>query len=211
LQSPTGSIATLAQLHRVLQLCERHDILLVENDIYADLDPEPRASLASLDQVNRVIHIASFSKTISPAIRVGYLVANPDLVEDLGQLKLVAGLTSSELTERLAHAALTRWRRHLKSLRERLVQAQHRVTGRLVDIGFELFAEPKAGMMLWARHPGIADSAEVSNRAAELGIGLGPGHLFMPDMRPTGWMRFNVAFCGDERVFGFFEQLLAGR
>jgi DNA-binding transcriptional MocR family regulator len=208
LQSPTGSIATLAQLHRVLQLCEKHDITIVENDIYADLDPEPRASLASLDQLRRVIHISSFSKTISPNIRVGHLVAHPDLIEDLGQLKMLAGLTSSELNERLAFGALTdsRWRRHLKALRERLAQAQQRVAQRLVDIGFELFAEPGCGLYLWARHPDIADSAEVSNKAAESDIMLGPGHLFLTDLRPTGWLRFNVAFCDDERVFAFFEQ-----
>ncbi len=209
LQSPTGSIASLAQCHRVLQLAERHDITIVENDIYADLDPEPRLSLASLDQLQRVVHISSFSKTISPNIRVGHVVAHPDLIEDLGQLKMVAGLTSSELNERVAFGALTdaRWRRHLKALRERLAQAQQRVAQRLLDIGFELFAEPGCGMYLWARHPDIADSAEVSNRAAESDIMLGPGHLFLPDLRPTGWLRFNVSFCGDERVFAFFEQL----
>ena len=209
LQSPTGSIASLAQCHRVLQLAEKHDITIVENDIYADLDPEPRLSLASLDQLQRVVHISSFSKTISPNIRVGHVVAHPDLIEDLGQLKMVAGLTSSELNERVAFGALTdaRWRRHLKALRERLAQAQQRVAQRLADIGFELFAEPGCGMYLWARHSDIADSAEVSNRAAESDIMLGPGHLFLPDLRPTGWLRFNVSFCGDERVFDFFEQL----
>jgi DNA-binding transcriptional MocR family regulator len=208
LQSPTGSIATLAQMHRVLQLAEANDIVLVENDIYADLDPEPRASLASLDQLRRVVHISSFSKTISPNIRVGYLVAHADLIEDLGQLKMVAGLTSSELNERLAFGALTdsRWRRHLKGLRERLAQAQRRVAARLSDMGFELFCEPDCGMYLWARHPDIADSAAVSNLAAERGIMLGPGHLFMPDLRATGWLRFNVAFCGDERLFAFLEE-----
>ncbi len=75
LQSPTGSVAQLSHLHRVMQLADKHDFLVVENDIYADLDPEPRPSLASLDQLRRVIYISSFSKTISPNIRVGYLAA----------------------------------------------------------------------------------------------------------------------------------------
>jgi len=207
LQSPTGSTATLTQLHRVLQLCEKFDVTVVENDIYADLDPEPRASLASLDQLRRVLYIGSYSKTISPNLRVGWIVAQPDLVEDLGQLKMVAGLTSSELNERLAHGALTdsRWRRHLKGLRERLSKAQRQVAQRLADLGFELFCEPGAGMYLWARHPAMADSAEVSNRAAASDIMLGPGHLFLPDLQPTGWLRFNVAFCGDERLYAFLE------
>jgi DNA-binding transcriptional MocR family regulator len=207
LHSPTGSVAQLAQLHRVLQLAEKHDLLIVENDIYADLDPEPRPSLASLDQLARVLHISSYSKTISPNLRVGFVLAHPDLIEDLAQLKMTAGLTSSELTERLVHGALTegRWRKHLRGLRERLARAHEQVARRLLDLGFELFHEPKAGLFLWARHPALPDAGRTAHEAAEHDILLGPGHLFAADLQPTGWMRFNVAFCDDERVFAFLR------
>src|SRR5665647_2893036 len=99
-----------------MQLAEKYEFIVVENDIYADLDPESRPSLASLDQLRRVIYIGSFSKTISPNIRVGFLAANPELFEDLARLKMISGLTSSEFTERLAYGALIdgRWRKHLK-------------------------------------------------------------------------------------------------
>ena len=205
LQSPTGSIAQLAHLHRVMQLADKHDFLVVENDIYADLDPEPRPSLASLDQLSRVIYISSFSKTISPNIRVGYLAANPDLLEDLAQLKMISGLTSSEFSERLAYGALMdgRWRKHVKSVRERLVKAHLGAASRLLKLGFEIFCEPKAGIFLWAKHPAIADSAELAYKAAEQDILLGPGHLFSPDLRPSPWLRFNVIFCDEPALFDF--------
>lgn len=207
LQSPTGSIAQLAHLHRVMQLADKHDFLVVENDIYADLDPEPRPSLASLDQLNRVIYISSFSKTISPNIRVGYLAANPDLLEDLAQLKMISGLTSSEFSERLAHGALTdgRCRKHVKGLRERLAKAHVEAASRLLKAGFEIFCEPKAGIFLWARHPSIADSAELAYKAAEQDILLGPGHLFSPDLQTSPWLRFNVIFCDEPALFAFLE------
>lgn len=208
LQSPTNSVAPLAQLYRVLQLAEAHAVALVENDIYADLDPEPRPSLASLDQLQRVAYVSSFSKTVSPNIRVGYVVAAPEAVEALAQLKMVSGLTSSDITERLAFGALTegRWRKHLKALRDRLAAAQEAVGQRLSGMGFELFNEPKAGMYLWARHPDLTDAAEVSQRAAGAGIMLGPGHLFLVEPHTTGWMRFNVAFSGDAALFEFLER-----
>ena len=207
LQSPTGSIAQLAHLHRVMQLADKHDFLVVENDINADLDPEPRPSLASLDQLKRVVYIGSFSKTISPNIRVGYLAANPDLLEDLAQLKMIAGLTSSEFTERLAYGALLdgRWRKHVKSLRERLAKAHVAAAARLLSIGFEIFTEPKAGMFLWARHPSIPDSAVLAYKAAEQDILLGPGHLFSPNLQPSAWLRFNVAFSDDPAIMVFLE------
>jgi DNA-binding transcriptional MocR family regulator len=210
LQSPTGSAAPLGQLHRLLQLAEKHDLTIVENDIYLELDPEPRPSLASLDQLTRVIYIGSYSKTISPNIRVGYLAAHPDLLEDLAQLKMISGLTSAEFGERLALSALLdgRRRKHLKSLRERLAAAHQQVGGRLATLGFEFFAEPRAGMFLWARHPRLPDTPTLANRAAEADIMLGPGHLFRAGMEPTDWMRFNVAFSADERLFGFLAREL---
>jgi DNA-binding transcriptional MocR family regulator len=207
LQSPTGSVAPLGQLHRVLQVAEKHDLTIVENDIYAELDPQPRPSLASLDQLARVLYIGSYSKTISPNIRVGYVAAHPDLLEDLAQLKMISGLTSAEFGERLALSALQdgRRRKHLKGLRERLAEAHQQVGGRLAELGFELFARPGAGMFLWARHPALPDPPALANRAAERDIMFGPGHLFRSGLEPTEWMRFNVAFCGDERLYSFLR------
>jgi DNA-binding transcriptional MocR family regulator len=211
LQSPTNSVAPLAQLYRVLQLAEAHDVALVENDIYADLDPELRPSLASLDQLRRVVHIGSFSKTISPNLRVGHLVARAGLIDELAQLKMVSGLTSSDLTERLAFGALTegRWRKHLKGLRDRLAATHGDVAQRLTGLGFELFHEPKAGLYLWARHPDLTDSAELSQRAAAEGIMLGPGRLFLVEPHTTGWLRFNVAFSANERLYRFLSEQIA--
>lgn len=207
LQSPTASTAQLAHLHRVLQLAEKYDFIIVENDIYVDLDPEPRPSLASLDQLQRVVYISSFSKTISPNIRVGYLAAQPDLLEDLAQLKMLSGLTSSEFTERLAYGALVdgRWRKHVKHVRERLAGAHQRTAQELLGLGFELFCEPEAGMLLWARHPAVCNAAELSYKAAEHDIMLGPGHLFTTDLAPGPWIRFNVAYCTDDAVFSFLR------
>lgn len=211
LQSPTGSTAQLAHLHRVLQLAEKYDLVIVENDIYVDLDPEPRPSLASLDQLQRVVHISSFSKTISPNIRVGYLAAHPDLLEELAQLKMLSGLTSSEFTERLAYGALVdgRWRKHVKSVRDRLADAHQVATRELLDLGFELFCEPKAGMLLWAKHPRLPNSGEFAYKAAEHDILLGPGHLFSTDLAPGPWIRFNVAYCIDGAVFSFLRSHLS--
>ena len=101
LQSPTTSTATLPQLHRVLQLADKHGLTLVENDLYVDLDPDPRPSLASLDQLARVLYVGSYSKTISPNLRVGYIAAHPALIDDLAQLKMISGPHVVDFSERL--------------------------------------------------------------------------------------------------------------
>lgn len=65
-------------------------------------------------------------------------------------------------------------------------------------------------MFLWARHPAVPDPVVLSNKAAEHDIMLGPGHLFSADLAPTPWMRFNVAFCGDERLWRFLAGQVVG-
>lgn len=211
LQSPTCTRASLAQLHQILQWAAQHDFMLVENDIYADMDAGHQPSLASLDQLHRVIYLGSYSKIISANLRVGYLLTHPQLVQQLVHLKMQAGLTSSEVAEQLVYNVITdgRWRKHLKSLRERLALAHDSAAHRLQSLGFELYCEPREGMYLWARHPDLADSTVAVDAAARHGILLGLGRLFVVDDRPTGWLRFNVAFCEEEQLWQWLEEWLA--
>jgi len=208
LHSPTNSTAPLGQLLRILQLAHEHEFAIVENDIYADLDPDFWPSLASLDRLKRVAYLGSFSKTISPNLRVGFVAAAPALLEDLATRKMISGLTSSDLSERLVLHALTegRWRKHLSRLRARLAAAQQNVARQLDTLGFELHTRSLGGMYLWARHPDLPDAAMLSQQAALQGIMLGPGHLFYPEPRQSGWLRFNVAFSEDERLWRFLGQ-----
>ena len=142
-----------------------------------------------------MVYISSFSKTISPNIRVGFMAAPPDLLEDFAQLKMISGLTSSEFSERLAYGALVdgRWRKHLRGLRERLAQAHQRVGQALESLGFDLFCEPKAGMFLWARHPDIQNATELAkaakgrNQRCRAVPANGPHHLLSsPKLIPVG-------------------------
>ncbi|MNZ96106.1 2-aminoadipate transaminase [compost metagenome] len=208
LQTPTGTSLDPAMAYRLLQLAEKYDFLIVEDDIYADLDPSEQLSLASLDQLSRVIYIGSFSKVIAPSLRCGYFAAHPELIDELESLKMACGLTSSELTEALAYDVMLqgRQRKLVRQLRERLTQAHEEVVPRLKSAGMQLFCEPRAGLFLWARHGLIEDSTALATRARDARILLAPGQLFMPDGRPVPWMRFNVAHCLDDQLYHFLER-----
>lgn len=210
LHSPTCTRTPLVQLHRLLQLATQHGFRLVENNLYADMIEEPLPCLTSLDHLQQVVYVGSYSKSISPNVRVGYMLANPELMQQLLQLKMRSGLTTSQVMERVVYAAITdgRWRKHLKRLRQRLAEAHQEVGRQLARLGFERFIDSDEGMYIWTRHPAIPDSAALLDDALDQGIMLGPGQLFMVDSQATGWMRFNVAFSTDPALWEQLEKLL---
>jgi DNA-binding transcriptional MocR family regulator len=212
LHNPTGASVSPATVHRVLRLAEAHDTLIVEDDIYADFEPEPGPRLAGFDGLERVIHIGGFSKTLSAAARIGVIALRPDWVERLVDLKLAVSLGSGHLAAALVHRTLSdgSYRRYLDGMRGRLAEARGRVVRRLAGAGLDVPHVPAAGMFLWARLPQGLDAAEIARRALAEGVVLAPGPVFSPGQAATDRLRFNVAQCGDARVFEVLERAMAG-
>jgi DNA-binding transcriptional MocR family regulator len=210
LHNPTSSNVAPPVAHRVLELAARHDVLIVEDDTYADYHPGPQgqlARLATLDGLRRVIYIGSFSKTLSANLRVGFLAARSDLVGTFTDVKLFTSVTCSELGERLIHDMLVEghYRKIVERLRGRLESAMDRGLRRLERAGFSVWAEPRGGMFVWAAREGD-DATALARRAAERNIVLAPGHLFRPQLQATPYLRFNVAYMDDPRFDAFLAE-----
>jgi DNA-binding transcriptional MocR family regulator len=204
LHNPTGASISQAVAYRMLQLAEKYDLMLVEDDIYGDFHPATLTRLATLDQLKRVIYVSSFSKTVSASLRVGFLACERGLATQLADVKLLTGLTTSEIGERLMYQLLTEghYRKHLDKLRARLQLARQDTLSRLESAGFTYNGEPEGGMFVWAKR-GEQDSAQLASLAAQQGIMLAPGNIFRPHQEASPWLRFNVAHCTDEAVFQF--------
>ena len=210
LQNPTGATLTSMNAYRVLQLAERHRLLVVEDDIYRELAPPGSPMLAAMDGLSQVVYVNGFSKTITPSLRVGYLAASPDLAKAFARTKMAVGLTSSEVTERLVYSVLTsgHYGRHVAALGERLRAQQDRVTEKMETHGLEVLLRPEGGMFAWARLKGEDGAAPMSgNRLAtvalEHGIWLAPGSYFEPDETDSPWVRFNVATSDAPQLWQF--------
>ena len=210
LHNPTGASISQAVAYRMLQLAEKYDMMLVEDDIYGDFHPATLTRLATLDQLNRVIYVSSFSKTVSASLRVGYFACSPELAASLCDVKLLTGLTTSEISERLMYQLLTEghYRKHLDKLRAKLLLARQTTISRLEGLGFTLHCEPDGGMFIWAKMDDRCNSAEIASLAAKKGIMLAPGHMFKPHQEPSPWFRFNVAHCNDDATFEFLSGCL---
>ncbi len=208
LHNPTGANLSPAAAFRVLQLANKHDFLVIEDDTYADMHPHATTRLANLDQLERVIYVGSFSKTLSGSVRVGFVAARPDLISEFTDVKALTAITSSEMSEQLVYQMLTdgHYRKYTERLQGRLEQARASAHRLLERLGMEVFLEPKGGLFLWGRIASIEDTAPLASRAAQSKIMLAPGKVFRPQMQASPWLRFNVAFTGDPRL----ERFLAG-
>jgi DNA-binding transcriptional MocR family regulator len=202
MQNPTGADITPHVAFKVLQIAERYNFTVVEDDIFCDLQGKTTPRLATLDQLNRVIYARSFSKTLSGSLRVGFIACRQDIANELADIKMLTSITTSQFTERLVYLMLVdgHYRTYLSRLHERLGEARINVMRALERIGLVLFVQPKDGMFVWARFPHIEDSLTLAEDSQRDGIMLAPGAIFRPHLERSPWMRFNVSVCEDIRV-----------
>jgi DNA-binding transcriptional MocR family regulator len=213
LQNPTGATFGMAAAFRLLQIAERYGLWVVEDDVNRELAPAGAPLLAAMEGLSRALYVGGFSKTITPGLRCGYVVAERDVLRELARTKMAVGLTSSAATERIVEKVLTegRYARHVESVTEKLKDAHVQVEDRMDALGVELFHRPRAGLFVWARLPvEPRQASELATQALEDGIWLAPGSYFRPGDAPSNWFRFNVPYSTDDALWGFIEKWIGG-
>ncbi len=211
LHNPTGATLSPQTAHRLLNAAAAHDMTIVEDDIFADFEPEPSPRLATLDGLSRVIRIGSFSKTLSASIRCGYIAARPDWIEALIDLQVATSFGGvSPVAAELVLAVLSdgSYRKHLEALRRRLARARRDTAASLRMLGISPWLLPRGGFYLWCGLPDGRDAAAVARAALRENVLLAPGDVFSVSQTATGFMRFNVAQMGDARIFDVLERVL---
>jgi DNA-binding transcriptional MocR family regulator len=213
LQNPLGTSLTQAQAHRLLAMAEQFDFWLVEDDIYRELAARGEASLAAMDGLRRVIRVGSFSKTLSPVLRVGSICASASLVPELLRVKMLAGLTTSEINERAVYHAISArpYRRMVERLAAQLDEGRERSIERLAGAGLELVARPRGGMFVsagWRVAPTPdRNGRTIAEMALKAGILMAPNEFFMLRAPETIWFRFNVAYAGEPQLIHFLQSI----
>jgi DNA-binding transcriptional MocR family regulator len=203
LHNPTGATLAPTVAHRLLTLANEHDLLIVEDDIFADFETEPAPRLAAFDGLARVVSIGSFSKTLSAAMRCGYIAARPGWIEALVDLKLATSFGNAQLAANVVHRMLVdgTYRRHVDGLRARLADAMGDTLRRLTRAGLEIWTRPRAGMFVWAQLPDGLDAARVARHALDAHVVLAPGNVFSASRSATSFLRFNVSRCNGPGTF----------
>ncbi|MCF3639340.1 PLP-dependent aminotransferase family protein [Rhizobium sp. TRM95111] len=211
LHNPTGATLSLTTAHRLLSAAAAHDLTIVEDDIFADFEPEPSPRLAALDGLNRVIRIGSFSKTLSAAVRCGYIAARSDWIDDLVDLQVATSfggpgpVATAVITDVLSSGG---YRKYMEELRARLGRARRETAGKLGAIGIEPWLMPRGGFYLWCRLPDGQDAGALAQAALAEDVVLAPGNVFSVSETATAFMRFNVAQTDNARVLATLAKLV---
>ncbi|MFK0164697.1 PLP-dependent aminotransferase family protein [Rhizobium sp. NPDC090279] len=207
IHNPTGAVLSPVTAHRLLKLAEASGLVIIEDDIFADFEHVPAPRLAAFDGLDRVIHIGSFSKTLSASIRCGFIAARRDWIDGLVDLKVASSFSSGQLSAELVYLTLKdgSYRKHVEALRLRLAKTMEEVSARLEAIGIVPWLKPQAGMFLWCRLPEGLDAADVARVCVAEGIVLAPGNVFSLSEGAGRFMRFNVAQSTDPRIFEVLE------
>ena len=188
--NPSGAMLSLARRKRVLELAAQYKVLVVEDDPYGELyfgAPPPPSMLAMSDQVpgsrEWIAYCGSFSKVLSPGLRVGWMIAQPQLLANAVMCKQFSDAHTSNLTQAIAaqYLSMNRMDAALAVVRKTYAERAQTMADCLKkDLGDAItFSQPQGGMFFWTRltAPG-ADAAEFAKRAIEKGVAFVPGAPF---------------------------------
>jgi len=208
-QAPLGGTLSLNRRHELIAWAARTDAWIIEDDYLGELQLTRRAapSLASLDRSGRVIHIGSFSKTISPALRLGFIVAPPALIARFTEASLYFGSAPGPAVQQ-AIARFMReghYMRHLGRLKRICAARGEMLKTILRQMGYGVHI---GGLAVVMRLPSGVSDTMVCRKAIEQGLAPSPlSTWFVPGTKPESGLLLGVATVSEEQIPSACKQL----
>lgn len=205
-QNPTGKAWTLERRQKFMDVVSKYDVVVVEDNPYGDLrfKGENLPHLKALDKKGQVMYLGSFSKILSPGIRVAWCCANKEIAAAVEELKETNDLQSPELTQMLAY-----YYTKMFDLEAHIKEIQDTYKGRcelMVEMIKEYFpkeikyTDPEGGMFLWLELPEGLDSDKILDDAVANGIAYIPGESFFSFDGVTNTIRMNFTMVNEEQI-----------
>ena len=203
--NPTGCLMPEERKKQAVELLVGHGVPIVEDDIYGDLQhsgPRPRCMKAH-DPDGSVLLCGSYSKTLAPGYRVGYLAAGRwhDKAINLKRATtfsspLLTGMTVAEFLKNGGYD------RYLRTLRQAYRQQVDRMRSAIVEnFPAEIcLTRPQGGFLLWCKMPEAVNAVELAKRARGAGISIAPGPVFSPEGKFHNYIRINCGFPWNARL-----------
>lgn len=200
--NPTGKAWSLERRQGLLKLCRDNDTLILEDDPYGELKFGDASitypSVFSLDQHpagSCVVYTSTFSKTVAPALRTGWVMADPEIIRHMARAKQAADLHSSSLDQQTLYQLMEHFDldAHIAFVRKEYEKRMRQMADLLKEQQWPgvSWNEPKGGMFFWLELPKHIDAAELLKTAVELGVAFVPGATFYAEDPQHNTMRMN--------------------
>ncbi len=202
--NPAGVTMSLERRHRVIELSQAHQLLLIEDNPYGRLrfEGDDLPSLRELDE--NVVYLSTFSKILSPGIRLGWLAAPHPILEKIIFAKQAADLCSPTFTQRIVDEFFKQ--NDLEDYIAQLVQTYRRRRDAMLESLDEFFPDeaewtrPEGGFFLWVKLPEFIDTTEMLADAISQKVAFIPGRAFFADGRGANFMRLAFCFPNEEEI-----------
>ncbi|HEK9098863.1 PLP-dependent aminotransferase family protein [Bacillus pfraonensis] len=182
--NPTGTLMSEMRRKELLKVCEKERLPVIEDDIYRELwiDEPPPFPLKAMDKHGHVLYIGSLSKTLSPGLRIGWIIGPEPVIERLSDIKMQTDYGSSSLSQRVAAEWLSSglYERHVESVRKQLQERRH-VMLQALNIYCKNIAEwnvPSGGFFIWLKIKPKISMKKLYTKALSKGILLNPGRIY---------------------------------
>ena len=205
-QNPAGVTMSQPRRHRLVEVAHERELLVLEDNPYGLLryEGDPPPPLLSLDGGVYVMYLGTFSKILSPGIRLGWVVAPPPVLEKINLGKQATDLCTSTLSQLMVQAyfAEGHWRDYVDSLTEIYRARRDTMLDALAD-HFPPQAEwtrPSGGLFIWATLPDFIDTTDLLARALQENVAFVPGEAAFLDGRGRASMRLNFSGSGEDAI-----------
>lgn len=205
-QNPTGTVLSLERRRRLLELAHRFRFLLLEGDAYGALRyaGEQLPTLKSMDSSGYVIYLSTFSKTIYPGLRIGWIAAHRKLIRRFALTRQVLDTHTNCLSQGAIEHFLRGgfWAPHLSKVKAEYamrMELMRKALDAYATQGFH-YALPQGGYHIWCRLPEGLPTSQLLTRCAEKNVIFLPGHLFFLSDGQEEYMRLNFTYAPKQRI-----------
>ncbi|MEW5832635.1 MAG: PLP-dependent aminotransferase family protein [Campylobacterota bacterium] len=202
-QNPTGTSYSLSQREELARIAIRHDGIIVEDGAYMELFFEERLAPMALYAPHHTLHVGSFSKTLAPGLRLGWIRGDAALLAPILALKERSDLHTSTLSQLLAERFWEsgRFGRHLRTVRATYKAKCDTMASELqTQLGDFRFTKPKGGMFIYGSFPEWVDAKELAMECLKQGAVFVPGGEFYPGAPVSPEARFNFSGTTPEQM-----------
>lgn len=205
-QNPTGRTLSLSRRKRLMELAEKYEIPVIEDNPYGELrfDGEILPSLKSLDTKGLVIHLGTFSKILAPGMRLGWVVAEPEILHKYNLVKQGADLQCSSIAQRDVDKFLEMF--DIESHIEKIKAVYRKRRDLMVDTIKQEFpsnvtcTHPNGGLFAWVEFPEEIDAADILKLALEQKVAFVPGESFYPNGGNANHCRLNYSNMPEDKI-----------